>query len=363
MTGLIERLRKMIDDHGSARGRKLDLGVHVPQTLEDCHAVGLDLPEWIKRGLVDFVSPMDSSFTNFNAAFEEFASLVSGTPCRLYPGVQPYCSSRESFGPPATAENYRAMAHSLRHQGADGMSVYNFQKHWAGYRDGRRGSETGYPMAFRLLREARSPERVADGVRHYTYRSLWGGYHAILPSGTNVCGSLLDEKMVLPREPGTPSANYRFRLFEEIVQTASATLLFRAVGLGSADRITVHLNGTEVPKDQLRRIYHREGRSASTQSSRPLPPHTTCFIALSPDLIVRGDNDLTLTLLFSGMMDVTASPGSDSRSGPPNDRSTASEVSNSDVRTMSGFHQHPERHLTASESIVVDEVDVLIVPS
>ena len=323
MTGLIERLRALLDGHGAARGRRLELGVLVPETLEDCHAVGLDVPAWIGSGLVDFVAPMDSSFTDFNGTCEEFRALTAGTPCRLYPGVQPHCCSRESFGPPATAENYRALAHALRRQGADGMSVYNFQKHWGGFRSGKRGAETGWPAAFRLLREARDPKRVADGVRHYTYRSMWGGYHGISPSGTNVCGTVKDRKLILPREPGNPSASYRFRLFEELEHTASATLFLRAVGLGSADRIAVHLNGTEVPADQLRRVYHREGRPA--QAGRPLPPHTTCVIDLTPDLVVRGDNDLTLTLLFSGMVDVGAVPD--------------------------------------PEPIVVDEVDVTIVPA
>ena len=202
------------------------------------------------------------------------------------------------------------------------MSAYNFQKHWGGFRCGRRGTETGWPAAFRLLREARNPQRVADGVRHYTYRSMWGGYHGISPSGTNVCGTMKDQKLVLPREPGSPSASYRFRLFEEVEQAASATLFLRAVGLGSADRIAVHLNGTEVPAERLRRVHHREGRPE--QAGRPLPPHTTVVIDLAPGLVVPGDNDLTLTLLFSGTVDVGAVPD--------------------------------------PEPIVVDEVDVTVVP-
>lgn len=322
MTGLLERLRALLDEQGRRRGRRLELGALVPQTLEDCHAVGLDAPAWIGGGLVDFVSPMDSAFTDFNAAYEEFAALTAGTPCRLYPGVQPYCSSYESFGPPATPENYRALAHALRRQGADGMSVYNFQKHWGGFRSGRRGAETGYPMAFRYLREARDLQRVADGVRHYTYRSLWGGYRGISPSGANVCGTMRDRKLVLPRAPGNPSASYRFRLFEEVDRTAAATLFARAVGVGPADRIAVRLNGAAVPDARLRRIYHREGRPDN--GGRALPPHTTCVIDLTPDLVVAGDNELAVTLLFSGMAALSAADG---------------------------------------QAIVIDEVDVTIVPA
>ena len=320
MTGLIERLRALLDRRGRARGRRLELGALVPQTPDDCHAVGLDVPAWISGGLIDYVAPMDSAFTDFNADYREFAALTARTPCRLYPGVQPHCSSYESFGPPATPDNYRALAHALRRQGADGMSVYNFQKHWGGFRSGRRGAETGYPMAFRYLREARDLQRVAGGVRHYTYRSAWGGYRGISPPGTNVCGTVRDRKLVLPRAPGA-SASYRFRLFEEVERAAAATLFARAVGLGPADRIAVQLNGAAVPGARLRRIYHREGRPAN--GGRALPPHTTCVIDLTLDLVVTGANELTVTLLFSGMAAADAADG---------------------------------------QAIVIDEVDVTIVP-
>ena len=70
-------------------------------------------------------------------------------------------------------------------------------------------------------------------------------------------------------------------------------------------------------------MYHGEGRPA--EPGRPLPPHATVAIDLTPGLVVRGDNDLTLTLLFSGMVDAGAVPD--------------------------------------PEPIVVDEMDVTIVPA
>ena len=122
-----------------------------------------------------------------------------------------------------------------------------------------------------------------------------------------------DQKLILPREPGTPSASYRFRLFEEVEQTASATLFLRAVGLGSADRIAVRLNGTEVPAERLRRVYHREGRPA--QAGRPLPPHTTCVIDLTPDLVVarRQRPHADAAVLRDGGRRRGAGPGADRR--------------------------------------------------
>ena len=104
--------------------------------------------------------------------------------------------------------------------------------------------------------------------------------------------------------------------------TAAATLFARAVGLGPADRIAVRLNGAAVPDARLRRIHHREGRPEN--GGRALPPHTTCVIDLTPDLVVAGDNELAVTLLFSGMAALSAADG---------------------------------------QAIVIDEVDVTIVPA
>lgn len=59
MTRFLERVRKKLDVAGDAKRRRLLLGVRVPQTLKECHALGYDVPTWIEQGLIDYVSPCD----------------------------------------------------------------------------------------------------------------------------------------------------------------------------------------------------------------------------------------------------------------------------------------------------------------
>ena len=56
VTDLVARARRMLDEAGNARGRKLLLAVRVPPTLYDSARIGLDAGEWIAGGLVDIVA-------------------------------------------------------------------------------------------------------------------------------------------------------------------------------------------------------------------------------------------------------------------------------------------------------------------
>ena len=128
--------------------------------------MGLDVPAWIAAGLVDYVAPMDSMYSDFSPAYEEFSSLTAGSSCRFYPGVLPYCSHRDRSGSALSLDNYRALVHTLRRQGADGISIYNYQMHWDGFRSTGRdnGSETMYPTGARPPARAGRPGTGGAGA-------------------------------------------------------------------------------------------------------------------------------------------------------------------------------------------------------
>ena len=63
MNSLVERVRKMLDDVGRERGRRLVLAVRVPSnygrtppTPETARQLGCDVPAWVQQGWVDFVA-------------------------------------------------------------------------------------------------------------------------------------------------------------------------------------------------------------------------------------------------------------------------------------------------------------------
>ena len=301
MTELIQRVRDMLDQAGSSRGRDLLLGVRVPETLEECHNCGLDVPTWIAEALINYVAPQDAMYSDCNAPHQEFSQLTKDTKCELIPGLLPYCANLDRTGPPLTLENYRALAHSFARQGADGVSMYNFQMHWDAFWKSTRdpGPEAMYPLALSYLRELRDPAKIAAGARHYLFHPMWGGSTAFGSPGKTAGGIVRDDKILLERTEQQPYGQYHFRLYENFDEIVFAKLFFRATGLGPYDRIAVDINGTTISADSVRHIWHSDGRHPN--QGRPLPAHTTCIIDLASPPIRDGDNTLGVRLLFSGL--------------------------------------------------------------
>ena len=172
MTELIRRIREMMDGAGREKGKSLLLGVRVPQTLEECHDCGLDIPTWAGDELVSYVSPGDMMYSDFNAPYDDFYRLTDGKECRLYPGIQPYACVGDRSCHPMRPESYRAVAKNMYGAGADGVSIFNFHMQWGGVRT---SLASNYPQALSYLRELRELEVIAHGSRLYTIRPLYGG--------------------------------------------------------------------------------------------------------------------------------------------------------------------------------------------
>lgn len=56
MTKLVKDIRAKVDEMAIKRGRKILLSARVPLTVEACLEKGLDVHEWIRLGLIDFLS-------------------------------------------------------------------------------------------------------------------------------------------------------------------------------------------------------------------------------------------------------------------------------------------------------------------
>jgi len=268
MTDLLCRIREMLDRRGREKGKALTLGVMVPQTLEECHSLGYDVPAWIREGVIDYVCPCDFHYPDFNAPYEVFSALTRGTRCFLYPTLAPMlCRSDEVTL--LDADNYRALAQNFYGAGADGITVFNYQYHWARKGGAARypGPVEGYPLALSYLRELRDPKAMSARTRHYRFHPLWGG---MAPTGAEK-----DDKIVLPRKVGS-RGQYRLRLCERLTENMRAVLYFSAQGLLPQDQIGVRFDGSEV--GDLRRVFHPEGRRA--QFGRPLPPFSSVWFDL-----------------------------------------------------------------------------------
>ncbi len=287
MTDFLRRIREMLDRRGAQQQKDLTLGVMIPQRLEESHNLGFDIPVWIREGLIDYICPCDFGYPDFNAPYEEFSQLTRGSDCLLYPTLSPMLC-RGDAATLLRPENYRALAQNFYGAGADGVSVFNYQYHWARKGGTARypGSPEGYPLALSYLRELRAPKAIASQTRHYRFHPLWGG---AAPTG-----AVKDDKITLAREVGS-IGEYRFRLCEQFARGTQAVLYFSAQGLLPKDEISVEFNGTEIR--DLQRVFHPDGRLETF--GRPLPPFSSVWFNLNQGSLNRGDNQLKLQLTHS----------------------------------------------------------------
>jgi Tol biopolymer transport system component len=129
VNALVERVRRMLNDVGRARGRKLVLGVRVPSnygrtppTPATCRALGCDPAAWAQKGWVDFVSVSEFLFERGDLPIAAWKEAIRDVP--VYGGIE--CTrggSREQY---LTPGDYLRAARRLREGGADGVYLFNF---------------------------------------------------------------------------------------------------------------------------------------------------------------------------------------------------------------------------------------------
>ena len=195
MTELVRRIRSMSDRRGSQIDRQMILGARVFATLDECARQGLDVPGWISEGLLDYVSPQDTMYADYNVPYAEWSALTRETDCLLYPGLNPWTSYRARYRlgrTPLSRANARALTHTMYGAGADGVSLYNHFVPcvW---------QPPFYPQAMHVFHQLRDPERVASGARHYIFDPTWDGHSGFGGRGNVQHGS--DQGPAAPAGP------------------------------------------------------------------------------------------------------------------------------------------------------------------
>jgi hypothetical protein len=281
MTELVQQIRSMLDQQGQARGKQLLLGARVYATIQENQDLGLDAPTWITDGLIDYVSPMDPMYSNFNAGYGGFSELTRKSDCMLYPGIAPWtsqaararnCIPAERLVPGRTnmtRANYRALAQTFYAAGADGISLYN---HFVA----NLYPPPHYPQALQVLYELHDLERAARGDRHYIFEP---------PGDPDTFTSALAERVVLDREACQPAGVFRFQAYEQNDQVQVATLQFRG-NLTQHDEVDVQLNGKTIAPGPFGK--------PDIKYQRPFPD--VRWFPLPAEVLVWGDNQLNITL-------------------------------------------------------------------
>jgi hypothetical protein len=131
---LVERVRELLDQVGTRRGKRLVLAARPPTnqdrgtpTYYQSIAKGCDPGEWARRGWIDFLSVSEWLFTANSLDLDTWRDQIAGIP--LYAGIQPETQpspddQRCEFC--LGADGYRRTARRRWAEGADGIYLFNF---------------------------------------------------------------------------------------------------------------------------------------------------------------------------------------------------------------------------------------------
>ena len=234
LTDYMRQIRQAVVKAGQERGRPIALGSRVLPTAAGNLAIGLDVPTWMKEGLLDFVVPnyygdfqMDSNFP-----FEWLVELARSSECQVYPAINAKVLSVGEVE--ATAAHYYAGAASYYDRGADGLYFPWFE--WPVESQGRQ-----------LLSELDDADLLAERPKHYVVRrndeaAAGWGYTGQLP---------------VTLTPGTDAPGQAVQVYvADDSKGGEATLRVRLTDSTTHDSITISLNGEPLPEETARRTSH-----------------------------------------------------------------------------------------------------------
>lgn len=124
MTELIRRIRTMTEREGRKRNRPILLAVRVPDSVEYCKVIGLDLERWLADGLIDLL--VVSGYTQLNS-WEYSVELGHKYGVKVYPSLdESRIADEAARNLRQTPATFRGRAMNIWASGADGVYMFNF---------------------------------------------------------------------------------------------------------------------------------------------------------------------------------------------------------------------------------------------
>ncbi|MBN2211614.1 MAG: family 10 glycosylhydrolase [Sedimentisphaerales bacterium] len=124
MTDLIRRIRKMTEQEGIQRGKPILIAVRIPDSLGFCKALGLDLEQWLREGLIDIMASGDYFKLE---PWENLAALGKKFDVAVYAGLERCRMQKIASGAegPTDLKIWRGEAYQAWKAGVDGIYTFN----------------------------------------------------------------------------------------------------------------------------------------------------------------------------------------------------------------------------------------------
>jgi len=178
MTQLVKDIRAKVDEVSARRGKKILLSARVPPTIDACLDKGLNVKEWVRLGLLDFVSIGVHWTGDPSLPVAQFRAELGNQAVPVYASIDDGgYRKRESF----SHGMFRGMASHILSQGADGIYLFNqYYSEYLSKYNGQIHLEAGdhvcRVMMPQLLQEMGSLETLEYRNKIYCLSDGWGQY-------------------------------------------------------------------------------------------------------------------------------------------------------------------------------------------
>ncbi|HBN84769.1 MAG TPA: hypothetical protein DDZ89_13095 [Clostridiales bacterium] len=155
MTDMMRQIREMTEREGMKRKKPILVSVRVPDSVEFCRAIGLDLEQWLSEDLVDFLCT--SGYTQMND-WEYSVELGHKYGARVYPSIDETRVRDDNANKSRmSVESYYARLSNVWDAGADGFLLFNF-----------------YNYSSPIFKTGNDPEKFLNFNKHYfaSYRGV-----------------------------------------------------------------------------------------------------------------------------------------------------------------------------------------------
>ena len=124
MTDLVKRVRAMTEEVGMHRGKPILIAIKVPDSVEYCQTIGLDLETWLKQGCFDMLIP--GGYFQLND-WEYSIAMARKYNVKVYPSLdESRLQDKDANALRLATTGYRGRAASAWAAGADGIYFFNF---------------------------------------------------------------------------------------------------------------------------------------------------------------------------------------------------------------------------------------------
>ncbi len=181
MTEFMRRVRAMTETVGQARGKPLLVSIRVPDSVDFCRDLGLDLEQWLREGLVDLL--ITTCYFRLNP-WAYSVALAHRYQVPFYACLSDSRVTGETRFRRGSAAGYRGRAMVAWQAGVDGIHLFNvFNPAAPQFR------EVGDPavmagldkLYFVIARDGRPDDWLADGQRYRTVPVLTPAHPLSLP--------------------------------------------------------------------------------------------------------------------------------------------------------------------------------------